>query len=72
MMESSMWTKYSRASNQKATLVEHGRLIGALEASDRGLCASEMVRHRYSTESGLPPERPGPGSVNLGPDNCRI
>lgn len=59
MIEPSMWTKFERADDREKTLQEHDRLIAAMEARDRSRCVTEMERHRYSAESGLPIELPG-------------
>jgi DNA-binding GntR family transcriptional regulator len=59
MVEPSMWTKFNRAEDRAKTLDEHDQLIAALEARDRSRCVSEMERHRYSAEFGLPIELPG-------------
>ena len=59
MIEPSMWTKFDRSDDREKTLEEHDRLIAAMEARDRNLCVTEMERHRYSAEFGLPIERPG-------------
>jgi len=62
MIEPSMWNKFDHAEGRESTLIEHDRLIVALAARDRSRCVAELVRHRYSQESGLPIELPGAGT----------
>ena len=59
MVEPSMWAKFQRAEERVQTLIEHNRIIEAIEAHDRSKCVSELENHRYSTEFGLPIELPG-------------
>lgn len=59
MIEPSMWTKFERADDREKTLQEHDRLIDAMASRDRSRCVSELERHRYSAEFGLPIELPG-------------
>ncbi|CAM5462551.1 GntR family transcriptional regulator [Eoetvoesiella caeni] len=59
MLEPPMWNKFERAEDRQSTLLEHDRLIAALEACDRSRCMAELERHRYSPESGMPIELPG-------------
>lgn len=59
MVEPSMWTKFQLAEERVQTLIEHDRLIEAIEAHDRAKCVAEMENHRYSTEFVLPIELPG-------------
>jgi DNA-binding GntR family transcriptional regulator len=59
MAEPLMWNKFDQAASRVRTLQEHERLLDALAAQDRARCVIEMERHRYSTEAGVPLERPG-------------
>ena len=59
MVEPNMWTKFQHADARERTLEEHERLIDSIAARDRRQCATEMERHRYSAEAGMPIELPG-------------
>lgn len=53
MSEPLMWNKYHRPEDRQHTVIEHDRLVAALQARDRDRFAQEMEHHRFSPSLGL-------------------
>lgn len=47
LTEPLLWIKFEHPDAREQTLLEHDRLIAALQARDLERCTSEMTRHRY-------------------------